>query len=310
MQSSSSLEASDPRDIYTIGLICELFEAQTAAIMMLDEEHDYIPKDSDDPNAYTLGSIAGHNVVIACMPKRLQGPKTLAFTALWMTSTFPRIRLSLLVGIGSGIPSRVRLGDVVVGMPDDMYPGVVEWQLPGERGFGELDKMVDPQSILLSALTKLRSTHEIDGSKVPEYLSRFREHERLARKYPVSGKLQDPFDDNADNKTREAEIHYGLIAFTTYQMPDNALRDSLDSKLCDHRLLCIHTNAPELITRFPCLVISGIYNYADETHNSCEEWQGPAAAVAAAFAREVVVSLSEPEVAIFSTIFNLGASAF
>lgn len=44
-----------------------------------------------------------------------------------MVSTFPAIGFGLMVGIGGGIPPRVRLGDVVVGVPTDQYPGVIQW---------------------------------------------------------------------------------------------------------------------------------------------------------------------------------------
>jgi hypothetical protein len=38
---------------------------QTAALEMLDEEHERLPKPPTDHNVYSLGSIGGHNVVIA-----------------------------------------------------------------------------------------------------------------------------------------------------------------------------------------------------------------------------------------------------
>lgn len=34
-----------------------------------------------------------------------------------------------MVGIGGGIPSQVRLGDVAVGIPTGPHPGVVQWDL-------------------------------------------------------------------------------------------------------------------------------------------------------------------------------------
>lgn len=35
---------------------------------MLDEEHEPLEKPRNDHDAYTLGSIYGHNIVIACLP--------------------------------------------------------------------------------------------------------------------------------------------------------------------------------------------------------------------------------------------------
>ena len=50
---------------YTVGWICPLEVEQIAALVMLDEEHERLPQASSDHNVYNLGSIAGHNVVIA-----------------------------------------------------------------------------------------------------------------------------------------------------------------------------------------------------------------------------------------------------
>jgi hypothetical protein len=57
------------REEYTIGWICALPVELAAAQEMLDEEHEDLERDiSDyDENLYSLGSVAGHNVVL-CMP--------------------------------------------------------------------------------------------------------------------------------------------------------------------------------------------------------------------------------------------------
>lgn len=39
-----------------------------------------------------------------------------------------------MVGIGGGVPSKVRLGDVVVSAPVAEYPGVVQWCLGKSAG--------------------------------------------------------------------------------------------------------------------------------------------------------------------------------
>ena len=45
--------------------ICPLEVEQAAALEMLDEEHERLPQSPVDHNVYNLGSIEGHNVVIA-----------------------------------------------------------------------------------------------------------------------------------------------------------------------------------------------------------------------------------------------------
>ena len=112
---------------YTVGWVCALPKEQTAATAVLDEIHDdtLFLKPANDPNTYTLGSVGKHNVVICCLPKGKIGTNTAAVCAIQMARTFPTIKVGLMVGIGGGIPPKVRLGDVVVSAPVDQYQGVV-----------------------------------------------------------------------------------------------------------------------------------------------------------------------------------------
>ncbi|KAB8238882.1 uncharacterized protein BDW43DRAFT_296280 [Aspergillus alliaceus] len=64
-----------------------------AAKAMLDETHISLPLPKSGHNIYTLGSISGHNVVIASVVTH-------------MVFTFPNIRFGLMVGIGGGLPSK------------------------------------------------------------------------------------------------------------------------------------------------------------------------------------------------------------
>src|SRR5690349_1046741 len=112
-----------PRESYTVGWICALPVELAAAQEMLDEEHDDLERDADDydDNIYALGSIAGHNVVIVCLPAGRIGNNPAAVVATQMKAAFKGIRFGLMVGIGGGVPSAevdIRLGDVVISQPD------------------------------------------------------------------------------------------------------------------------------------------------------------------------------------------------
>lgn len=93
---------------------------------MLDQRHADLPKPSNNPNTYTLGSFSSHNVIIACLPKGQIGNNTAATIAAFMVSTFPSIKFGLMVGVSGGIPPKVRLGDVVVSTPVGQFSGVVQ----------------------------------------------------------------------------------------------------------------------------------------------------------------------------------------
>ncbi|KAL7935169.1 purine and uridine phosphorylase [Trichoderma chlorosporum] len=309
---------------YTIGWVCALPKEQTAATAMLDQRHGSLPKPANDSNTYTLGSIGKHNIVIACLPKGLIGTNSAATVAAQMISTFPSIRFGLMVGIGGGVPPKVRLGDVVVSTPVGSFPGVVQWDF-GKTKVGSFERtgsLNNPPSSLLTALTALETEHELVGSKIPDYLDELRQKwPRLAAKYLKSDSLKDVLykadyshvsqinegygsntigddeDEEEENcqlcdkakiikrKPRDMRIHYGLIASGNQVIKSAAHRDKLNEDLGGH-LLCIEMEAAGLMNNFSCVIIRGICDYAD-SHKS-KNWQEYAATVAAAFAKELL----------------------
>jgi nucleoside phosphorylase len=84
---------------------------------------------------------------------------------------------------------------------------------------------------------------------------------------------------------RGMRIHYGLIASGNQVIKDATIRDSLNKDL-GVEVLCVEMEAAGLMDNFPCIVIRGICDYADSHKN--EDWQEHAAAVAAAFAKELL----------------------
>ncbi|KAJ6086074.1 NACHT nucleoside triphosphatase, partial [Penicillium sp. IBT 16267x] len=322
-------------DAYTIGWVCALPKEQTAAIAMLDEEHEALPIPRNDHNAYTLGSICGHNVVIACLPN--MGTNPAATVATTMINTFQSIRFGLMVGIGGGNPSKVNLGDVVVSQPVADYHGVVQWDMGKlERGgqFVHTGSLNRPPNALLNASNRLKSNHEMYGSKINEYLDDVeRRFPRLAPKYTRRECLEDPLlvtervrqtptevhflsslwqaiitviayflgtwavgpvnEENGQllekaegaRTQREVKVHYGLIASGNKVVKDAQSRDSLDKAFGGH-ILCVEMEAAGLMNDFPCIIIRGICDYADSGKEKA--WQEYAAAVAAAYAKELL----------------------
>ena len=110
---------------YTVGWVCALTKERTAATAMLDRRHADLPKPPNDPNAYTIGSVGKHNVVIVCLHKGQVGNDPASAVVNWVISTFPSIKFGLMVGIGGGVPPKVRLGDVVVSTPVGQFSSVV-----------------------------------------------------------------------------------------------------------------------------------------------------------------------------------------
>jgi hypothetical protein len=122
------------REDYTVGWICALPVELAAAQEMLDEEHHDFERNpaTNNDNLYALGSIGGHNVVIACLPAGRIGNNPAAAVATQMRATFKKIRFGLMVGIGGGVPSAeadIRLRDVVFNQPHKSFSGIVQYDV-------------------------------------------------------------------------------------------------------------------------------------------------------------------------------------
>lgn len=93
-------------------------------------------------------------------------------------------------------------------------------------------------------------------------------------------------------KPRDMQVHYGLIASGYQVIKDSKHRDKLNKDLGGN-VLCIEMEAAGILNNFPCLVIRGICDYSDSHKNKA--WQEYAAAVAAAYAKELLVFVQPTE---------------
>lgn len=87
-------------------------------------------------------------------------------------------------------------------------------------------------------------------------------------------------------------VHHGLIASGNQVIKDGLLREKLNGIL-GGEVLFFETEAAGLMNNFPCLVIRGICDYCDSHKN--DAWQDYAAAVAAAFAKELLGCIQPQE---------------
>lgn len=119
---------SSTYDDYTIAWICALPLEVAAARVMLNRTHSPLPNPATDSNAYELGELDGHYIIITCLPAGIYGTVAAANVVSRMRSTFPRLQYGLMVGIGGGVPGKnndIRLGDVVVSKPVGQHGGVI-----------------------------------------------------------------------------------------------------------------------------------------------------------------------------------------
>jgi nucleoside phosphorylase len=303
---------------YTVGWICAVTTEFVAARAFFDEKHDQLETIADnDNNNYALGRIGKHNVVMAVLPKSEYGTTSAATVARDMLRSFPNIRFGLMVGIGGGVPSAkhdIRLGDVVVSARSNGKGGVFQYDYGKaiqEHALVTTGSLNQPPQLLLTALSGLEAEYELEGHQLSAHIDRALEQwPRLRQKYsrppPDSDRLYRPdvvhpdsskecgdvcSNDPAclvDRKERgeqedDPAIHYGLVASANQLMKDALARDKLAASM---DVLCFEMEAAGLMNHFPCLVIRGICDYSDSHKN--KEWQGFAAMMAAAYAKDLL----------------------
>ncbi|KAM0347574.1 hypothetical protein ACHAP4_011295 [Fusarium culmorum] len=303
---------------YTVGWICAVTTEFVAARAFFDEKHDQLETiDDNDNNNYALGKIGKHNVAMAVLPKAEYGTTSAATVARDMLRSFPNIRFGLMVGIGGGAPSAkhdIRLGDVVVSARGNGKGGVFQYDYGKaiqEHAFVTTGSLNQPPQLLLTALSGLEAEYELEGHQLSAHIDRVLEQwPRLRQKYsrppPDSDRLYrsdvihpdspdecgDVCSDDpvclVDRKERSEHednpaIHYGLAASANQLMKDALARDQLAASM---DVLCFEMEAAGLMNHFPCLAIRGICDYSDSHKN--KEWQGFAAMMAAAYAKDLL----------------------
>ncbi|KAF3177495.1 hypothetical protein TWF788_007698 [Orbilia oligospora] len=306
---------------YTIGWIAALPLELAAAKMMLDLIHTKLPQESSDQNTYILGEIHGHNIAMACLPSGVYGTTSAAIVVAHMLTTFRAIRFVLMVGIGGGVPSTtadIRLGDVVVSKPSGTSGDVVQYDFGrtlAEGRFQRVGCLNKPPQVLLTAVSELEAHHLTGRSQVPANLLNLHKKCPKSSRFKYCGQDSDHLyeatydhigQDTCENcdKTKLAasrgarsstdpQIHYGLIASGNQVMKHAAIRDKLASSE-NPAILCFEMEAAGLMDQVPCLVIRGICDYSDSHKN--KQWQGYAAATAAAYAKELLQVVSSHRV--------------
>ncbi|EXL65535.1 hypothetical protein FOPG_18241 [Fusarium oxysporum f. sp. conglutinans race 2 54008] len=235
-----------------------------------------------------------------------------------MLHSFPNVKIGLMVGIGGGAPTSehdIRLGDVVVSASGNGKGSVFQYDfgkaVQGQE-FQETGFLNQPPTILRAAMHGLLTQYKRKGHRLDKHIDDILvENPRLKKEFQRpesstdrlyhSSKVHPPDDQSSCAKAcgndpstlvvrpdrTEYEdnpaIHYGLIASSNRLMKDALTRDVLAAK---KGVLCFEMEAAGLMNHFPCLVIRGICDYSDSHKN--KEWQGFAAMMAAAYAKDLL----------------------
>lgn len=286
-----------------IGWISALsIEALLAEIMLDELIEQTIPLPPNDNNIDRYGRLLTN------------GKASAATVANNMRRTFPNLKFGIMVGIAGGIwtaEEDLRLGDVVVGVPDDGGPGIIQYDLGKSVQEGELvmkGNMNKAPDVLRSAAGVLQRKHM---RKPGDYVSSLEiiEVKRHASRPSVDnlstktyihrgGELCEDCDKaylliRPQRPDPSPKIHYGAIASGDQVVKDAVFADKIRAK---HKIIFFEMEAAGL-DAFPCLVIRGISDYAD-THKN-DDWHAYAAASAAAYAKELLSVIPLTDVAEF-----------
>lgn len=293
------------RDDFEIAIFCALtLEADAVCALFdadWDDEDNPYDKAAGDPNAYSIGAIGRHNVVVAHMGG--MGKVSASIVAGNLTKSFPNIKLALAVGITGVIPFRpdgqeIILGDVIIST------GIIQYDFGRqlEHGVVRKDTLLDslgrPNLEIRNILAKLKG---IQGYKsitanMMEYLSILQRNEQLDALY--TGKTNDKLYktkygsidlgsgcgstvsryrlQTSDNPT--PVIHFGLLASGDLIMRSSADRDRIANA---EGVLGFEMEGAGVWDSFPSVVvIKGACDYADSQKTKI--WQRYAAATASA----------------------------
>ncbi|KAE8547748.1 hypothetical protein EYB25_009541 [Talaromyces marneffei] len=239
------------------------------------------------------------------------GTGSAAALASEVKTFFPNIQFGLLVGVAAGLPNLsrtpardIRLGDVLVGLPEGESAGLVAYDLGKEtkNGFQPLRSghtLAMTEKIVRAAIghIKIEAPNEADIF-LPFY-------ESIKDKEHANGTFRDPGQDHDEvyeidedgteclvkreqrQDSKRIRVWYGPIGSGEKLIQSAEKRNELRDK---YNIIGLETAAAGIMNQIPVGVIRGVCDYGDE--HKKKEWQPYAAAMAAAYAKAVLYQIS------------------
>lgn len=277
----------------------------------------------NDPNEYYVGTIESvsnglrHIVIVAMLKKMGTNMSSAATTNL--IRSFPQIKDIIMAGIAYGCPypakpdKHVRLGDIIVSESVQQVDNVkIETAEIIFRGTPLI-----PSARLLGAVNRLQSDM-LSGKKPWEnYIQYGANLENAQRPHESTDILYDsqdltktiPHPNDPQRSVNQPKVHVGLLASANTLLKNGKIRDYLRDRLGIRAGEMEGSGLADAawLHNKGFLVIRGICDYGD--HTKVDQWQGYAAAVAAAYARAVIEILPAPSSSGGKTASNTAPSA-
>ncbi|KAF4999624.1 hypothetical protein FGRMN_2372 [Fusarium graminum] len=278
-----------------------------------DDNGSSFGKAAGDANAYSVGTIESHNVVLVRMPG--MGKVQAATAASSCRISFPNVKIALVVGVCGVAPIKrggeeIILGDVIISegiiqsdfgrrLPDGFVP---------KRGI--LDSLGRPSQEIRGVLTQAKgiTDRQILTSEMTSYLNVLCQNPGLHAEYP--GSCQDRLFEASYRHAKDQQpceqlgcngvlvprsrlqmigpnpipsIHFGLIACSDSVMKCGEERDR---QVKENDVIAFEMEGAGVWEILPCIVVKSACDYAD-SHKS-KIWQQYAAATAAACAKALL----------------------
>ncbi|KAF9761861.1 hypothetical protein IL306_003650 [Fusarium sp. DS 682] len=299
--------------LYTIAWIAPLEIEARAALCLFDKVHDGdFPLARGSDYVFNAGTVCGHHVVLATLPPgQPYGTGSAGALAGQVKMSFPNLWFGLLVGVAAGLPNLsispprdIRLGDVLVALPEGDSAGLIAYELGKEVGENTIQPLCGGH-VLAKTETVIRSAIGKIKLKAPKDVDIFLPHyRRIQHEEYANGTFVDPGQDRdvlyelekavsrpRRPDTRRTRVWYGPIGSGEKLMRDATRRDELRDQ---YGIIGLEMEAAGTMNTIPVGVIRGVCDYADSHKN--KEWQPYAAAMAAAYAKAVLDTIQPKKV--------------
>ena len=288
--------------LYTVVWIAPLEIEARAALHAFDEVHDgkfCIAAGQDYP--FRGGRVGEHNVVLATLRKdQPYGTGSAAAIAAQVKMTFPNLRFGLLVGVAAGLPNLssstprdIRLGDVLVALPEGDRPGIIAYDLGKQVAVNEFEllyggnALAKTESTVLTAVSQLKAQGEMSMTSFKFHCQAIQQYKDAEGIFNDPGQDQDTLFENEipiprtqRSEDRRTLVWYGTIGSGEKLMKDATRRNELRDR---YDILGLEMEAAGTMNTIPVGVIRGVSDYADCHKN--KNWQPYASATAAAYAK-------------------------
>ncbi|KAI0110882.1 purine and uridine phosphorylase [Nemania sp. FL0031] len=296
--------------LYTVVWIAPLQIEARAALCMMDNIHDgRFPLSRGDDYVFIAGDMLGHNIVIATLPAGQEyGIGSAAALASQAKAFFPNLWFGLLVGVAAGLPNLsrrpprdIRLGDVLVALPEGENAGLVSYDLGKQTandGFQPLrlgHVLASTEPVIRSAISSIKLRTRKNTHKFLQYYEAIKDEEHDEGTFADPGQGNDMLYETLADGTEQlvnrqlrhdynrTRVWYGPIGSGDKLLKNARRRDELRDR---YNIIGLEMEAAGIMNRIPVGVVHGVCNYGDVHKN--KEWRPYAAAMAAAYAKAIL----------------------